>query len=94
LKAELQLYLLETALVDNQTTDDDVKRFVAMMLASECADMNRREMIDLFVDGVPPMTKKRVVGWLKNCEECAENDDDARPPWPLLFKEFYGPKSR
>jgi hypothetical protein len=92
LKSALQAWLSSTAQDDKVTTDADVLRFVAAQVAEDYSSMNRRETIDLYVEGIPPMSKKRAVEWLVNTEECADGDPDMRPDWDALFEDFYGPK--
>jgi hypothetical protein len=92
LKTALQAWLIDTANEDKVTTDADVLRFIAAQNAHELHDMGRRDTINLFVEGIPPMSKERVVEWLEIAEECAEDDPDSRPDWDVLFEDFYGPK--
>jgi hypothetical protein len=92
LKGALQMWLIYTANDERTTTDADVLRFIAVQNAGELSDMGRRDTINLFIEGIPPMSKERVVEWLEIAEECADGDDDARPDWEDLFEDFYGPK--
>ena len=91
LQQELQKYLLTTAEIDKVCNEKDVIRFIAAQRAHELNDMGRRDTINMFVEGLAPMGKGDVVDWLESVEECAEDDDDARPDWDDLFEDFYGP---
>jgi len=91
LKKEMQKYLLLTAETDKVVSDKAVLRLVAAQHAHELSDMGRRDTINLFVDGIKPVSKRSVREWLEVAEECAEGVDDDRPNWLDLFEDFYGP---
>lgn len=108
LKAAMQQYVPHTSSSNKEVKDGHVFRFVAARNADELGEMvareSRREMIDMFVEGIPPMSRELVNEWLESAEDYALNSagneateeevDAQRPKWDELFNDFYGPKIR
>ena len=94
LKTALGCWLMLTDNERKYVDDADVLRFVAVQQVSEMSDMSRRDLISMFVEGLPPMSKARATDWLDSVNELADEVPDMAPDWLLLFEDFYGPKTK